>query len=176
MRFASDTRLPRGNSERHQAAASKFARIGQGRNTRYAATRHLRRLGDRWPLYRIDDDGRVRKFCQLTALFGDGCLVLPVEPADWLLGEFSDGLFPGLPCFLDDIRPQGFLGRLFGQRCAPELGLDPDILRWNEGAVLTASLLRGDDGPGNFVLGDQALDRALGATPSIVLSDARGQH
>ena len=101
-------------------------------------TRNLRGLGGRWPLYRIDDKGRPQTFGQLTALYGDGCLAVPVEPTDCLLGEFSDGLFPGLPWFLDDMRPQGFLGRLFGQRCATEVGLDTDILRWNEDAVLNA--------------------------------------
>lgn len=155
---------------------AQVVRIGQGRNTRYAATRNLRGLGDRWPLYCIDGNGRPQTFGQLIALYGDGCLVLPAEPVDWLQGEFSDGLFPGLPWFLDDMRPQGFLGRLFGQRCAPELGLDPDILRWNEDAVLTALLLRGDDGPGNFVLGDQALNRSLGATLSIIPPAARSQR
>lgn len=157
-------------------AGGEVVRIGQGRNTRYAATRNLRGMGDHWLLYRIDDQGRPQTFGRLTTLYGDGCLVVPVEPTDWFRDEFNDGLFPGLPWFLDDMRPQGFLGRLFGQRCAPELGLDPDILRWNEDAELTALLLRGDDGPGNFVLGDKALERALGNTPSIIPLKERGQH
>jgi hypothetical protein len=99
--------------------------------------------------------------------------MVPIKPTDWLCGKFSAGPFPGLPWLIDDMRSQGFLGRLVGQRCAPGLGLDPDILRWNEDAVLTALLLRVDDGPGNFVLGNQALDRALGSALTIIPSDAR---
>lgn len=102
--------------------------------------------------------------------------MVPEEPTNGLLGQFSDGLFFGMPWFLHDMRPQGLLGRLVTQRCAPQLGLDPDILRWHENAVLTAPLLRGDDGPGNVVLGDQSLDRALGNTPSMMPLHDRGQR
>lgn len=35
-------------------------------------------------------------------------------------------------------------------------------------------LLRGDDGHGNVVLGDQALDRGPGHTPSMFTLDAPG--
>jgi hypothetical protein len=158
------------------AAGDQIVRIGQARRSRYAVTRNVRGLGDRWPLYRIGADGRPQTFGQLIALHGDGCVIRPEQPVDWLRDEFREGVFPGLPWSLDDMRPQGFLGRLFGQRCAPELGLDPDILRWNEDAMLVALLLRGEDGPGNFVLGDQALDRALRATPDPIPSSQRAER
>jgi hypothetical protein len=38
------------------------------------------------------------------------------------------------------------------------------------------TLLRGDDGPGNFILGDQALKAALGKMPSIIALPERGQN
>lgn len=158
------------------AAGDQVVRFGQARHSRYAATRHVRGLGDRWPLYRIDGNGQPHTFGQLTALHGDGCLIATAQPVDWLRDEFRDGIFSGLPWFLDDMRPQGFLGRLFAQRSAHELGLDPDILRWNEDAVLTALLLRGEDGPGNFVLGDQALDRALRSTPDAIPASRRTER
>ncbi|EIM03148.1 putative DNA-binding transcriptional regulator [Rhodanobacter denitrificans] len=158
------------------AAGDQIVRIGQARSSRYAAVRNVRGLGERWPLYRIDSNGRPRTFAQLTALHGEGCLITPAQSVDWLRNEFRDGVFPGLPWFLDDMRPQGFLGRLFAQRSASELGLDPDILRWNEDAVLTALLLRGEDAPGNFVLGDSSLDRALRAAPDPIPSPQRAER
>jgi hypothetical protein len=42
-------------------AETTVARIGPARNMRYAATRKLRELGDRWPLYRVDDKGRPQR-------------------------------------------------------------------------------------------------------------------
>jgi hypothetical protein len=158
------------------AAGDQVVRFGQARHARYAATRHVRGLGDRWPLYRIDGNGQPHAFAQLTALHGDGCLIATAQPVDWLRDEFREGVFPGLPWFLDDMRPQGFLGRLFAQRCAHELGLDPDILRWNEDAVLAALLLRGEDGPGNFVLGDQALEHALRSAPDTIPASRRTER
>jgi DNA-binding transcriptional ArsR family regulator len=158
------------------AAGSHVVRIGQARRSRYAAVRDVRGLGTHWPLYRIDEQGQPHEFGRLTALHGNGCLVAAATPPDWLQGEFTDGLFPGLPWFLDDQRPQGFLGRQFGQRWARELGLPADILRWNEDAVLAALLLHGDDGPGDFVLGDTALERALRAEPEAIPAAAREQR
>lgn len=158
------------------AAGAQIVRIGQARRSRYAAVREVRGLGAHWPLYRIDESGQPHVFGELTALHGDGCLVTAATTPDWLQGEFADGLFPGLPWFLDDQRPQGFLGHQFGQRWARELGLPADILRWSEDAVLAALLLHGDDGPGDFVLGDTALERALRADPTVIPATAREQR
>jgi len=54
----------------------------------------------------------------LTALHGDGRLVTTASAPDWLLGKLGDGLFPGMPRFLDHQRPQGSLGCQLGPRCA----------------------------------------------------------
>ena len=157
-------------------AGARVVRIGQARSSRYAATREVRGLGSRWPLYRIDNQGRPQDFGALVALHGEASWLDTDQPPDWLRGEFSDGLFPGLPWFLDDLRPQGFLGRMFAQRHARELGLGDDILRWNGDAVLTALLLRGEDAPGNFVLGEAALERALRGTSTPIPSVLRAER
>jgi DNA-binding transcriptional ArsR family regulator len=158
------------------AASGQIVKIGSARSTRYAAVREVRGLGHRWPLYRIDSKGRPQDVGELVALHGDGCWLDTDAPPDWLRGEFSDGLFPGLPWFLDDLRPQGFLGRMFARRYARELGLGDDILRWNGDAVLAALLLRGEDAPGNFVLGESALAHALSHTPTPIPSALRPQR
>jgi len=147
---------------------SRVARIGRARRTRYAAVRDVRGLGTEWPLFRIDAQGRPQDFGRLVALYGHGTLVTVTHPTDWFRDEFIDGLFPGVPWFLDDQRPQGFLGRQFALRWSRDLGLPADILRWNDDAVLAALLLYGEDGPGNFVLGERALERALQQTSEII--------
>ena len=145
-------------------AGDRVIRIGQARRSRYAVTREVRGLGDRWPLYRIDARGRPQELGELVALHNDGCLLQAGRLPGWLRDDFGEGLFPGLPWFLDDMRPQGFLGRMFARAHAAELGLGEDILRWNNDDVLTALLLRGEDGPGQFVLGERALEKALSAS------------
>lgn len=143
------------------SAKAGVVRIGRARRTRYAAVRDVRGLGARWPLCRIDAHGRPHAFGELAALSGAGTHVSSDNAPDWFQDEFVDGLFPGVPWFLDDQRPQGFLGRLFAQRWSRELGLSPDVLDWDDDAVLTALLLRGEDSAGNFVLGERSLENAL---------------
>jgi hypothetical protein len=85
-------------------------------------------------------------------------------------------VFPGLPWFLDDVRPQGFTGRAFAHRHGDELGFGPDPSVWTADDVLTTFLLHGDDLPGDFVIGDRALDRVQRATsspPSAIPPGAR---
>lgn len=156
-------------------AGGRVARIGRARRTRYAAVRDVRGLGTGWPLFRIDAQGRPQDFGRLTALYDRQSLVTTTRQTDWLRDEFVDGLFPGVPWFLDDQRPQGFLGRQFAQRWSRDLGLPADILRWNDDAVLAALLLYGENGPGNFVLGERALERALQEAPEIIPRRDRGR-
>lgn len=142
-------------------AGSKVARWGVARHTRYAATREVRGLGTHWKLYEIDARGMAHTFGELTALHGDACLVKTSATPDWFRDEFATGYFPGIPWFLDDMRPQGFLGRQFAHQIADDLGLPSDIHTWNADAILTALLLRGADTSGHFVLGSHALHKAL---------------
>jgi hypothetical protein len=73
----------------------------------------------------------------------------------------EDGLskrFDGLPWFLDDMRPQGFMGRTFAHT-HPELQLGNDPRYWSDDDVLRALVLCGDDLPGNLVVGEPAFAR-----------------
>lgn len=51
------------------------------------------------------------------------------------------------------------MGRAFARRYGALLGLRPDPTAWSAEDVLTALLRFGDDVPGNFVVGDAALER-----------------
>ncbi len=136
------------------ASGDDIVRIGAARSTRYALRHRLGSLGAAWPLYRIDERGAVHEVGRLHALepaswWFESALPRPA----WLFGEFAAGLFPGLPWFLDDLRPQGFMGRAFARTHGPQLGLDPDASRWSNDDVVVALLQRGHDLVGNFVLG-----------------------
>jgi serine/threonine protein kinase HipA of HipAB toxin-antitoxin module len=74
---------------------------------------------------------------------------------------FRDGLYPDWPWFLDDLRPQGFLGRLFARRCAAEMALPADQRSWTADDVLAGLLRHGTDLPGAFVVGEAAMERVL---------------
>lgn len=143
-------------------AGGRIVRIGRARAARYALAYPIARAGGRWPLYRIDADAKAEKLGELHALHGDRYWFESNGARPALLhGDFRSGIFPGVPWFLDDQRPQGFLGRAFGRRVARDIGANPDIALWKPADVVLALLRHGDDQPGDLVLGEDSLQRAL---------------
>lgn len=143
-------------------AGERIVRLGRARATRYALARPIGRAGSRWPLYRIDADARAQRLGDVQALHGERYAFASSAARPALQhGDFAGGLFPGLPWFLDDQRPQGFLGRAFGRRVARDIDANPDIALWTPADVVLASLKHGDDPPGDLVLGEDSLQRAL---------------
>ncbi len=140
----------------------ELARIGKRRGARYALLRLVDRHGSQWPLHRIDAQGRPASLGILSALQGGKWLFTSDAPRPaWMAGEFRQGLYPDLPWFLDELRPQGFLGRSFVSAHGQDLDAPLDLSLWNSEHVLAALLRYGDNLPGDLVLGDQALTRAL---------------
>jgi hypothetical protein len=144
------------------AAGDRIVRIGRARASRYALGRDIARAGGRWPLHRITPDGRAETLGELRAVHPEGFHFEPAMPLPaFVHAPFADGLFPGLPWFLDDQRPQGFLGRAFVRRVAADIGAPEDLVRWQPDDIVLALLRHGDDASGDLVLGDAALERAL---------------
>lgn len=143
-------------------AGSRIVRIGRARATRYALTRELARAGSHWPLYRIDAEGIPQTLGELHALVHDEFFFEPNGLRPTLThGDFAAGLFPGLPWFLDDQRPQGFLGRSFARRVASEIGASEDLKQWSADDIVLALLRHGDDAPGDLILGETSLQKAM---------------
>ncbi|MBB1089615.1 type II toxin-antitoxin system HipA family toxin YjjJ [Lysobacter sp. SG-8] len=139
-------------------------RIGRARASRYALAREVGRNGSQWPLFRVNHKGQPDPLGRLHALHG--CWLLESERSLPLYrhDEFANGEYPDLPWFLYDLRPQGFLGRALARRHAMELGISENPEDWSADDVLIALLRRGDDLPGNLVLGESALEQALVGT------------
>lgn len=152
-------------------------RIGHARATRYAWAHAIARAGSRWPLYRIDANGRPQTIGELRTLHRDEFHLEPArEVPSFLHGDFARGLYPGLPWFLDDQRPQGFLGRTFARSVAKDIDAPEDPLRWQTDDVVLGLLRHGEDRPGDLVLGEASLQRALHAIVSptdTIAVDAR---
>lgn len=142
------------------ALGSRILRIGARRSARYALRRNLGPLvGSQWPIYRIDRMGKATLWAQLTALHGGFLVVWSGADPRWLESTYPDGLFSGLPFFLEELRPQGFLGRLTAQALTKSGGYSPDPRQWSQDDVLTFLLNEGDDLPGDLVVGERMLER-----------------
>lgn len=143
--------------------AGQVRKVGAARSQRYVLPRHVPGVGNEVRVVRIDDRGQASPFAHLVPLEGG---------AFWV--DEADGLstrHDGLPWFLEDMRPQGFMGRTFAH-IHPELQLGSDPRHWSDDDVLRAMTLYGDDLPGNLIMGDAAFARfhALAQRASRVAS------
>lgn len=126
--------------------------FGEGRARRYALAREVRGLGQSFPVHRISESGQVTFWATLRTLHGGAWF-------DSTDGE-DRGLVADLPYFIQDMRPQGFIGRAFPAQHA-DLGLPAHISRWSSDDVLVALARRGEDCVGNLIVGEESLARYL---------------
>ena len=132
-----------------------IVRLGSTRGARYARLRNIEGIGASWPLRRIDEHGTVHELGRLHALAGSDYLFAATRKSfHWA------GLTHGLPYYLQDQRPAGFLGRAVPQRY-PELALPQRVVDWSDDHYLRYLTQCGSDAVGDLVLGDRALDEAL---------------
>ena len=130
--------------------SGQVCKVGAARAQRYVLPRAVPGVGSQVPVMRVDAQGKASPFARLTPLVGGAFWV---EEADGVSAQHG-----GLPWFLDDMRPQGFMGRTFAH-AHPELQLGSDPRNWNDDDVLRALALFGDDLPGNLIVGEAAFQR-----------------
>lgn len=136
-------------------------RVGAARSALYGLRRDVRGHGSTWPIYRISPEGRALRAGQLRALHG-GFRLLPEGAAPgWLARQGPTGVFGELPFVLRDTQPRGYLGRAVALRRAQGLAAPQDPRAWVDDDLVDFLVAEGHDLPGNLVLGDRALERAL---------------
>ncbi len=149
--------------------------IGRGRAT-YFAARHSAAPRPT-PLYRVLESGQPERLGELVALEGGGnahWLLRPDHCPEALLGdEFRDGLFPGWPWFLDDLRPSGFLGRAFARKMSEVLPVDSQPENWTDFELLTILSQYGSNLQGDLILGN---GRALAEFQESAMRAADGRQ
>jgi hypothetical protein len=146
---------------RVRAAGGRVVRIGASHATRYGLRRELPGLdGSEVPLFRISSDGRAVPVGRLVFLAGEECAWLP-----------AGVIFDGLPPELADMRPSGFIGRTF-TRQFPELPVPERFDDWSDHHIVIALARRGEDMPGNLVIGDESIARWFEhTTPAVTRAD-----
>lgn len=130
--------------------SGQVLKVGSKRQQRYVVPRTVSGVGQAVSVMRVDAHGQAGPFGRMVLLEGGGV---------WL--DEASGVskkHDGLPWFLDDMRPQGFMGRTFAHD-HPELQLNPNPRDWNDDGVLRALTLFGDDLLGNLIVGDAAFAR-----------------
>lgn len=131
------------------------------RPPKYAMTRNAFGSGNKLPLAMVDAHGNTVLVAYIRPLSPSGFFVEPATGMpEVLLGESESGLYAGLPYFLSDLGPQGFLGRKIAMDLAGQVSdFPPDPRNWNANHIGRYLISNGDDLPGNFKFGEQALTR-----------------
>ncbi|MDD2722016.1 MAG: type II toxin-antitoxin system HipA family toxin YjjJ [Gallionella sp.] len=142
----------------------EVVRLGAARSMQYTL-RDTARVAADIPVYRVTAEGQIR------------CLgaLLAVRPQGYVMRQ-ADGKTvhsDGLPWWLFDMRPQGFLGRAYAARYAAALGLPARLGDWSDEHALRALLAHGHDVVGNFLLGDLARDRFLSSPLPVAVAEVQ---
>lgn len=148
----------------------RVIRIGATRGARYGLRREVAGAGSAWPLRRVDRSGQIEELGTLYALAGTQYYFEPTGSAIER-GFRWGGLSEGLPYFLQDQRPAGFLGRAVPLRY-PELNLPPRVIDWSDDHYLRYLTRRGGDTLSDLILGAAAFDDYLAGLQRRVAIDA----
>ncbi|XTZ36564.1 type II toxin-antitoxin system HipA family toxin YjjJ [Salmonella enterica] len=135
-----------------KALGDDVVRIGSGSSIQYALRDAFRGFSSA-PIYRITEEGQVKPLGKLIPVHPDGFVM---EQTDKLCIH-SDGL----PWWLFDMRPQGYLGRAYASTYSAELGLSSNPEDWTDTDVIRALLAHGHDAVGNLLIGEQARNQFL---------------
>ncbi|HEY2453414.1 MAG TPA: type II toxin-antitoxin system HipA family toxin YjjJ [Scandinavium sp.] len=135
------------------AAEAQIVQFGKARATRYALLRPVRGISE-FPLWQIDSDGKAWKFGVLYPCWPRGSCLVALNNGEWQW-------FDGLPWYLNDLRPQGFLGRAWGRRLAAQLVLPEDIRLWQEDDILYALSLFSGENQGGWLIGESGYQQWL---------------
>lgn len=119
--------------------------VGETRNRHYGLMRPLLDLSAELPLFRITHSGQLNPIGKLVVLH-DGCFL--VQP--------QNQKFFSWPMEVIDMQPQGFMGRAFAVQHATELSLSPRLQDWSDDHFLRAIARRGEDLPGNLIVGEES--------------------
>ncbi|WP_310626650.1 type II toxin-antitoxin system HipA family toxin YjjJ [Limnohabitans sp.] len=145
------------------AMGSEVMKVGQKKGTRYALRDTGRGFAD-VPVFRVDAEGKLKELGVLT----------PVRPDGFVFTQ-ADGVqlhSDGLPWWLLDMRPQGYLGRAYATRYGVELGLPSSLKEWTDSHALRTLLVHGHDLVGNLLLGPIARDKFIATPEPVCLTHA----
>jgi hypothetical protein len=142
------------------ASRDELVVLGRARSARYAARDLRSQFCSGVPVYRVGPTGSVGVF---------GTLIPLVRGVAWIAKRSLPRHYPGLPWFIEEMRPQGFLGRISARVASTRLGVPIDPRLWTSEHLLRALVAHADDSPGDLLVGEPARERYL----ARVFGDAR---
>ncbi len=99
------------------------------------------------PIYRINEEGKIKLLGKLTPVYPAGFVMEQVDNVN----RYSEGL----PWWLFDMRPQGYLGRAYAATYSAELDLPHNPDSWSDTDIIRALIAHGHDAVGNLLIGNR---------------------
>lgn len=144
-----------------EKSKSRYVAIGTTRNRQYGLMRSISGTDSELPFYRVDEQGTLVPCDRLVILHGDHHVV-----------PSTLQIFNGLPPEIADMTPQGFMGRAFCRSYARDLLIPERTQDWSNDHIIKVVALRGEDLPGNLIVGNVSAERWQKLNPiSIMRSD-----
>lgn len=132
--------------------------LGATNTRQYALRRHTPGVDTPLPVFRVSEGGTVEAIGQLDVFQGGFYAMTPPEGA-------PRPIYQGMPFFIRDLRPQGFLGRMEPGK-HPGLDLPANILLWTDEQILKYISRCGESAAGDLILGNESYARYLTAIAS----------
>ncbi len=140
----------------------KLVATGRARSTRY----YLRRGYDSdTALYRVSEAGHAEHFGTMVAVMPNGYVVKTSGDVDYVY-------YDDLPWWLQDLLPQGFLGRNLAKALFKRgIVVTDDIDYWKDQDIFQALLHAKGDSPGNLLIGQLSYQEWLQHDPVALSED-----
>lgn len=129
-----------------------IVRIGAASSIQYALHNGSRGFNSA-PIYRITEEGTLKTLGRLIPVYPNGFVMEQVDG----VCLHSDGL----PWWLFDMRPQGYLGRAYASAFSTQLGISSNPVDWSDSDIIRALSTHGHDAVGNLLIGEQARNEFL---------------
>jgi len=127
--------------------------LGAGKARQYALRRHVQGVDVPIPIFRVSEEGGLAPIAYLDVLQGEFYATIPLEGTGY-------DVFKGMPFFIRDLRPQGFLGRMEPGRNR-DLDLPDNILHWSDEQVVKYISRRSEHAAGDLILGNESYARYI---------------
>ena len=154
------------------AAVRDGVALGASKARLYALRRTVPGVHAPIPVFRVSEDGLPEPIGYLDVLQGEFYAMIPLEGTSY-------DVYQGMPFFVRDLRPQGFLGRMEPGK-HKDLDLPADILHWTDEQVLKYISRRSESAAGDLILGNESYARYIESSVveerSVVLDDERAQR
>ncbi|WP_051689603.1 type II toxin-antitoxin system HipA family toxin YjjJ [Pelobacter seleniigenes] len=144
--------------------------LGAARSARYGLKKQVHpKLETEISLYQVDTRGDVSPYGKLFTLAAN-------EYGLQLHESSKINFLDHVPYPIQNMNPEGFMGRSFAHNYARELDLPKDLNVWTDVHALVALTSRGEDMPGCLIIGQGSLERyweEVATDPTILSSEDR---